>query len=108
VLVPPHVSHYLLQDDVTEIARAPVRSDADVMERLRHAVDERGLGAVVDAGSFQIATRPKWRRITGDYAVPVRVFPGLSTTLRFHLAAEQPYILFERDEKGRLVIPDEH
>jgi Flp pilus assembly protein TadD len=107
ILVPPYVTHYLLQDAVTEIARAPVRSDADVMERLMHAVDERGLSSVIDAGSFQIATRPKWRRITGDYTIPVRLFPGVSKTLRFHLAAEQPYILFERDERGRMVIPDE-
>lgn len=107
VVVPPHVSHYLLEDDVTEIARAPVRSDADLMERLQHAVDKRGLASFVDAGSFEIATRPKWRRITGDYTVPVRFFPGLSRNLRFHVAAEEPYILFDHDERGRLVIPDE-
>jgi tetratricopeptide (TPR) repeat protein len=105
--VPPHVSHYLLQDDVTEIARAPVRSDADVLDRLQHAVEKRGLASYVDPRSFEIATRPKWRRITGDYTMPMRLFPGLSTNLHFHVAAEEPYILFDHDERGRLVIPDE-
>jgi Flp pilus assembly protein TadD len=106
VLIPPHVSHYLFQDDVTEIARAPVRDDGDVRDRLQHAVEERGLGGLVDTAAFEIVTKPKWRRITGDYQVPVRVFPGWSPTLRFHVAAEQPYIVFERNERGRLVIPD--
>jgi tetratricopeptide (TPR) repeat protein len=107
VLVPPYVRNYTFGDKVTEIARAPVHDDADVLERLMHEVDERRLGPLIQPGSFQIETAPKWRRITCAYSVPVRVFPGWSTTLRFRVHAEEPYVVFARTESGRIVIPDE-
>jgi Flp pilus assembly protein TadD len=91
-VVPPHVTRYLLQDDIAGIAGAPVREDADVLDRLMHAVEERGLGAYIRESSFEIRTRPRWRRIICRYEVPVRILPGLVHTFRFHIETEKPYI----------------
>ena len=96
--VPPHITRYLLQDDIAGIAGAPVREDADVLDRLMHAVRERGLSAHVRESNFEIQTRPKWRRITCRYEVPVELLPGLVHTFRFHIETEKPY-LAEPDPK---------
>lgn len=90
--VPPYVTRYLLQDDIAGIAGAPLREDADVLDRLMHAVEERGLSAHVRESNFEIRTRPKWRRIICRYEVPVEILPGLVHTFRFHIEAEKPYI----------------
>jgi Flp pilus assembly protein TadD len=92
-VVPPHVTRYLLQDDIAGIAGAPVRDDADVLDRLMHAVDERGLSAHVRESNFEIRTRPKWRRIILRYQVPVEILPGLVHTFSFHIETEKPYIV---------------
>ena len=91
--VPPLFTRYLLQDDIAGIAGAPVREDADVLDRLMHAVRERGLSAHVHESSFEILTRPKWRRIICRYEVPVEILPGLVHTFRFHIDTERPYIV---------------
>jgi Flp pilus assembly protein TadD len=96
--VPPHITRYLLQDDIAGIAAAPVRDDADVLDRLMHAVHERGLSAHVYESSFEIHTRPKWRRIICRYEVPVEILPGLVHTFRFHIDTEKPYLV-EPDPK---------
>jgi Flp pilus assembly protein TadD len=96
--VPPHVTRYLLQDDIAGIAGAPLREDADVLDRLMHAARERGLSAHVRESSFEIHTRPKWRRIVCRYEVPVEILPGLVYTFRFHIETEKPYIV-EPDPK---------
>jgi Flp pilus assembly protein TadD len=95
-VVPPHVTRYLLQDDIAGIAGAPVREDADVLERLMHAVEERGLTAHIRESNFEIRTRPRWRRIICRYEVPVQILPGLVHTFRFHIETEKPYILEPR------------
>ena len=63
-----------------------------------HAVRERGLSAHVRESNFEIQTRPKWRRITCRYEVPVELLPGLVHTFRFHIETEKPY-LAEPDPK---------
>jgi Flp pilus assembly protein TadD len=95
---PPHVARYLLQDDIAGIAGAPVREDADVLDRLMHAVHERGLSAHVRESNFEIRTSAKWRRIICRYEVPVEILPGLVHTFRFHIETERPYIV-EPDPK---------
>jgi hypothetical protein len=70
LVVPPHITRYLLQDDMAGIAGAPVREDADILDRLMHAVEERGLAAHIGESNFEIRTRPKWRRIICRYEVP--------------------------------------
>jgi Flp pilus assembly protein TadD len=92
-VVPLHINRYLLQDDMAAIAGAPVREDADILDRLMHAVEERGLAAHIGESNFEIRTRPKWRRIICRYEVPVPVLPGLVHTFRFHIETEKPYIL---------------
>jgi Flp pilus assembly protein TadD len=92
-VVPPYVSRYLLQDDIAGIAGAPVRDDADILDRLMHAVRERGLGAHIREENFEIRTQPKWRRIICRYEQPVEVLPGLVHTFRFHIETERPYLL---------------
>jgi Flp pilus assembly protein TadD len=92
-LVPPHITRYLLEDDIAGIAGAPVREDADVLDRLMHAVEERGLTPYIRESNFEIRTRPKWRRIVCRYEVPVPLLPGLVHTLHFHIETEKPYIV---------------
>ena len=86
------VDHYLLRDAVTVVARAPVDDDVNVRDRLAHAIDERGMEMVVDAQRCAIQTRPAWRRITCEYAVPRKILPGWSRTLSFRIDVEQPYV----------------
>ncbi|HYN02718.1 MAG TPA: tetratricopeptide repeat protein [Vicinamibacteria bacterium] len=91
-LLAPMVDHYLLRDAVTIVARAPVDDDVNVRDRLAHAIGERGKETVVDAQRCAIQTRPSWRRITCEYAVPRKILPGWSRTLRFRIDVEQPYV----------------
>ena len=91
-LLAPVVDHYLLRDAVTVVARAPVDDDANVRDRLEHAIKERGMESVVEAQRCAIHTRPSWRRITCEYAVPRKILPGWSRTLSFRIDVEQPYV----------------
>jgi tetratricopeptide (TPR) repeat protein len=92
-LLPPFVDHYLLRDAVTVVARAPVDDDANVRDRLAHAINEWGMQSVVEAERCEIRTRPSWRRITCEYAVPRDLLPGWTRTLSFRLDVEQPYVV---------------
>jgi tetratricopeptide (TPR) repeat protein len=78
--VPPYISRYLLQDDIAGIAGAPVTEDADILDRLMHAVRERGLTAHIRESDFEIQTRSKWRRILCRYEMPVEILPGLASS----------------------------
>jgi Flp pilus assembly protein TadD len=91
-LLAPMVDHYLLRDAVTVVARAPVDDDGKVRDRLAHAIRERGMASAVEAERCEIRTRPSWRRITCEYAVPRRILPGWSRTLAFRIDVEQPYV----------------
>ena len=59
-VAPHYVRHYLLEDDVAVVARAPVRDDPIVRDRLRHAVQSRGLEEHIDAhrGADRATTFP--------------------------------------------------
>jgi Flp pilus assembly protein TadD len=98
-LLGPVVDHYLLRDAVTTVARAPVDDDGDVRDRLAHAIRERGMEAVLDADRCTVWTRPSWRRITCEYAVPRTILPGWSRTLGFRIDVEQPYVAAREDER---------
>lgn len=91
-VVPHHISRHLLEDDIAGIAGAPVRDDADILDRLMHAVARRGLAAHIRESNFEIQTGPKWRRIVCRYEVPVQILPGLVHTFRFHIETEKPYL----------------
>jgi Flp pilus assembly protein TadD len=97
-LLPHYVTSYLIQDDITVIARAPVGDDAVVRDRLAHAVRRRGLDGRLDPDLCRIETRPGWRQISCRYAVEAALLPGFRPTLRFHLDVEEPYIV-EREPK---------
>jgi tetratricopeptide (TPR) repeat protein len=92
VFGPPYVRHYLLQDDLRTIARTPVDDDGLVHERLRQAVEERGLSTHIAPDCFEVTTRPRWRTITCVYEVPTPLFPGSQTRLRLRLRAREPFL----------------
>ena len=92
-VAPHYVRHYLLEDDVAVVARAPVRDDPIVRDRLRHAVQSRGLEEHIDVERCQVTSRPGWRRITCDYGVRAHLLPGLRRNLPFRLDVEQPYLV---------------
>ena len=91
-LAPPYFARYLMEDDIVAVARAPVRDDALVRDRLAHAVHRRGLDGRLGPESCRIETEPGWRRISCHYEVPVEVLPRLWRTLRFDIDVEQPYL----------------
>ncbi len=99
-ILPPYVDHFLLRDDVTVVARAPVDDDANVRDRLEHAVRERKMESVVDVGRCEIQSRASWRRISCEYAVPVEILPGWTRVLPFRIEVEQPYVTRPPGEAG--------
>lgn len=92
-LAPPYVMHFLLTDDITVVARAPVETDAEVRDRLDHAVAARGMQNVLDTGRCSVATQAAWRRIACAYDVPLTLLPGLRRTLTFRIEVEQPFVI---------------
>lgn len=76
-VAPHYVTHYLLEDDVAVVARSPVRENAIIHDRLRHAAKRRGLAERIDVDRCQITSRPGWRHITCEYEVRAQVIPGL-------------------------------
>jgi hypothetical protein len=92
VFGPPYTRHYLLQDDLRTIARTAVEDDTLVHERLRVAVEERGLSGHIAPECFQVTTQPRWRTITCAYDVPVPLLPGWHHTLRLKLRAREPFL----------------
>jgi tetratricopeptide (TPR) repeat protein len=92
VFGPAYTRHYLLQDDLRTIARTPVEDDSLVHERLRVAVEERGLTGHIAPECFQVATQPRWRTITCAYEVRVSLVPGYHHTLHLKLRAREPFL----------------
>ncbi len=80
-LLAPVVDHYLLRDAVTVVARRRSTTTPTCAIAWRTPSDERAMGTVVDAQACAIQTRPAWRRITCEYAVPRKILPGWSRTL---------------------------
>jgi Flp pilus assembly protein TadD len=99
-VLPPYVDHYLLSDDVAVVARAPVDDDANVRDRLEHAVRDRKMQSVVDAGRCEIVSRPSWRRITCEYTVALEILPGWTRVVPFRIDTEQPYVTRPPGEAG--------
>jgi hypothetical protein len=91
-LAPHYVDHYLLQDDIAGVARAPVEDDAVVRDRLERTIRRRGLQDRLDVDRCQVATDPGWRRITCDYSVTIHVLPGVRRTLNLQIDVEQPFV----------------
>lgn len=92
VLGPVYTRHYLLQDDVRTIARTPLDDDHLVHERLRLAVEERGLAAHIAPDCFEVVSRGRLRTITCHYHVPAPLFPGSKSTLQLRLRAREPFL----------------
>jgi Flp pilus assembly protein TadD len=92
LFVPPYVGYFLLKDRLAEVAGAPLQDDAEVWERLLHAVREGGLEGQIREENCQIETRPRWRTIQCEYAAPIRFMPGVEHQLRFRLRVEKPYL----------------
>ena len=97
--LPPYVRHFLVCDDVAEVARTPLEDDGVIRVRLAHAFDARGMRRLLDPDSCSVTTRSPLRRIACGYEVPVSVLPGLRHTLVFRIDVEQPFL--PRDAGGR-------
>src|SRR4029450_732793 len=90
VFGPVYVRHYLLQDDMRAIARTPLDDDHLVRERLRDAVEERGLSAHIAPECFEVVSHARLRTITCSYQVPAPLFPGSKSMLHLRLRARGP------------------
>ena len=91
-IIPPYLTYHLLRDKVVEIARAPVTDDADVRDRLMHAVRDYGLAAQLQETAFEISSATRWRTIRCEYDVAVQILPGVTHKLRFRIRVEEPYL----------------
>lgn len=89
VVAPVYVRHHLLADDLRDIARTPLDDDAFIRQRLREAVEARGLAGHIADECFSVTNEPRLRTISCRYAVPVAIVPGLAQELRFHLRARE-------------------
>jgi len=92
-LLPPWVRHYLLYDEVVRIARLPTSDEAAVRAQLTHAVRKRGLDPWLDAGRCSIRSGDRLRRINCDYTVPLDWLPGFTSSLRFQISVEEPFLV---------------
>jgi Flp pilus assembly protein TadD len=91
----PYVDYWLFKDKVAEIAGAPVREDAEVLQLILQAANERGLEDHVKADSCSVETKGKWRIIRCEYSHPVQLLPGVAPTLRFRFKVERPFFAGE-------------
>jgi tetratricopeptide (TPR) repeat protein len=89
---PPYFDYYVLKDRIAEVAGAPVADEADIVDRLRHAIREQGLETHLAAEECQIETRHRWRTIRCEYRLPVELLPGLARPLRFEIRVERPFL----------------
>jgi len=91
----PYVDYWLFRDKVAEIAGAPVRDDAEVLQLILQAASERGLEDHVKADNCSVETRGKWRIIRCEYSHPLQLLPGVAPTLRFRFKVERPFFAGE-------------
>jgi Flp pilus assembly protein TadD len=91
----PYVDYWMFKDKVAEIAGAPVREDAEVLQLILQAANERGLEDHVKADSCSIETRGKWRIIRCEYNHPLQLLPGVGPTIRFRFKVERPFFAGE-------------
>jgi Flp pilus assembly protein TadD len=91
----PYFDYWMFKDKVAEIAGAPVREDAEVLQLILQAANERGLEDYVKADSCSIETRGKWRIIRCAYNQPLQLLPGVAPTLRFRFKIERPFFAGE-------------
>jgi hypothetical protein len=87
-----YVLHSLLQDDLGATTRTPLDDDHLVRERLRDAVEERGLSAHIAPECFEVVSHARLRTITCSYQVPAPLFPGSKSMLHLRLRAREPFL----------------
>ncbi len=86
-----------MREDVTRIARTPVRDDAVVLARLMTAVDRHHLNGAIRPEQFAIESQRGFRRIRCDYSVPVSVWRGLGGSIPFEIDVESPVLIPNED-----------
>ena len=91
-IFPVYLRHYLLVDQVTDIAHTATTDEHAVRYRLAWAVHESGLDLYVSADAFQIQTDERFRRIVCNYAVPVQLLPHVSRRLPLRIEVEEPLL----------------
>jgi Flp pilus assembly protein TadD len=91
----PYLDYWMFKDKVAEIAGAPVREDAEVLQLVLQAAHERGLEGYVKADSCSVETRGKWRIIRCEYTHPLRFLPGVAPTIHFRFKVERPFFAGE-------------
>ena len=96
-LLPPFVTHYLLRDDVVDIARRPL--DDGVTRRLvMEAIEKRGVMKRLDATSVTLLTNPasKIRRIGFSYDAELSVIPGRAHRFKVSIQVREPVLFRPR------------
>lgn len=91
--IPAYWNHYAFRDELVQVARASVKDDGVVLDRLMHAVRERRLDKALRPEDFTIETRGQWRRVACRYTVAIPLVPGIAPRLRFAIDVEEPFLV---------------
>ena len=89
---PHYRDRYALQDAMVEVARAPIGTDQQLLNRLVAAVEERHMQRYVMPEDFQITTYEDHRRISCAYEAPVFFIPEQEERLSFRIEVEEPFL----------------
>lgn len=88
---PAYVAHYLLKDQMAEVARAPrsVTPDEKVLDRLDVYLRKEELSDYITRSNFRINTVEGKRTISVSYERVVKYLPGVERNELFEATVEQ-------------------
>ncbi len=96
-LLPPLVTHYLLRDDIVDIARRPL-DNADTRRLVMEAIEKRGIIKRLDATGITMLTNPssKTREIGFSYHAEMSVIPGRTYRFEVSIRVSEPVLFRPR------------
>lgn len=93
-VVPVYIDNGVLQDKMTELARASRwnHPDEKILDLLMKHVREERLDGYIQRAQFKISTLDTSRRINLDYERPTQILPGWKYKFRFSIQVDQPLL----------------
>jgi len=98
-LLPPLVTHYLLHDDMVDIARRPL-DDGETRRLIMEAIAKRGITKRLDPLGITLQTNPAGRKrnIGFSYQAELRLIPGRVHRFKLSIEVTEP-VLFQPKTK---------
>ena len=92
VLLPHYVAHHRLYDEIVRLAREPNYDDDKVREETLRALHTYGRDRYVRPDDVRVEGRHQIRHVDFGYTVPMALLPGITTTVPFRIAVEEPWL----------------